>query len=278
MRLVLLACLALLASACSPLVVLNLAVPSRGYAADEGIAYGALPRQKLDVYVPDPSAYPAPRPVIVFYYGGAWQGGERSQYKFIGEAFTSKGFVVVVPDYRVYPEVRYPGFVRDAAAAFAWTQRHVGRYGGNASHIVVMGHSAGAHIGAMLVYNERFLREAGVAPGAVHAFVGLAGPYDFRPDEAALVELLSGEGDTELAMPAHFVKPGAPPALLLQGDSDRRVSITNQEKMVARLQAAGDPVEARVLEGYGHPTILTRLARPLRDQALLDAIAAFAAR
>src|ERR1043166_3822029 len=120
-----------LAAACSPLAVLNAAVPSRGYSVDVGIAYGTLARQRLDVYTPDAAAFPGPRPVVFFLYGGGWQSGERGHYKFVGEAFTSRGFVVVVPDYRVYPEVRYPAFVQDAAKAFAWTHREIARRGGD---------------------------------------------------------------------------------------------------------------------------------------------------
>ena len=278
MRLAFLALAAFLVAACSPLVLLNAAVPSRGYSRESGIPYGTLDRQRLDVYRPDPAAFPGPRPVIFFLYGGAWQGGERGQYKFVGEAFTARGFVVVIPDYRVYPEVRYPAFVRDAAAAFAWTHREAARLGGDPSHIVVAGHSAGAHIGALLAFDERFLREAGLPRGAVHAFIGLAGPYDFTPDEPAIEAALSGEGDAAAAMPTRYVHGGEPPALLLIGDEDKRVARYNQERMAAALRAKGDSVEARVLPGYGHPGILARVAAPIRDPALVDAIVDFATR
>jgi acetyl esterase/lipase len=230
------------------------------------------------VYVPDAKAFPGPRPVIVFFYGGAWQRGERGDHKFVGQTFASKGFVVVVPDYRVYPEVKYPEFVRDAAAAFAWTRREIPRYAGNSAHLVLMGHSAGAHIAAMLTYNERFLKEVGLAPSAVHALVGLAGPYDFEPSEPEITALMSGEGETARAMPARYVGPGAPPALLLQGDADTRVEPANLERLVARLKAAGDSYEARFLPGLSHATILVGLSKPLRNAPLVDEIAAFAAR
>jgi acetyl esterase/lipase len=270
--------LALLAAGCSPLVLLNAAVPERGYTLQDGIPYGELSRQRLDVYTPDAKAFPGARPVIFFLYGGGWQAGERSQYRFVGEAFASRGFLVVIPDYRVYPEVRYPEFVRDAAKAFAWTHREAARLGGDPAHIVVAGHSAGAHIGAMLAFNDRFLREAGLARADVHAFVGLAGPYDFKPEEPSFVAIFSGEGDSDQAMPPRFVHGGEPPALLLIGDGDKRVGRYNQERLAARLQAVGSPVEARVLEGYGHPGIVGRLAAPIRDDRLLQAIVDFAAR
>lgn len=272
------ALLAVLAAGCSPLVILNAAVPDRGYTLQPAIAYGELPRQLLDVYRPEAAAFPGPRPVVFFLYGGGWQSGERTQYKFVGQALASRGFLVVIPDYREYPEVRYPEFVRDAARAFAWTHREAARLGGDPAHIVVMGHSAGAHIGAMLAYNERFLREAGLPRSAVHGFIGLAGPYDFKPEEPALIDLFSGEGDSAQAMPTRFVHGGEPPSLLMIGDEDKRVGRYNQERMEAKLRAAGSAVDARVLEGFGHPGILGRIAAPIRDPRLLEAIVEFASR
>ena len=271
------ALLAFLCAGCSPLTLLNVAVPTGSYEAEKDVAYGALPRQRLDVYVPSKPAT-GPRPILFFLYGGAWQGGERAQYRFVGETFAARGFIVVIPDYRVYPEVRYPEFVRDAAAAFAWTSREAARLGGDPNHIVVAGHSAGAHIGAMLMCNDRFLREVGVPREAVHRFVGLAGPYDFTPDEPDITAALSGEGDASLAMPTRYVRGGEAPALLLIGDSDQRVARYNQERFAAALRAHGDVVEARVLPGLGHPGILVGLSAPLRNEALVSTIADFAAR
>ena len=272
------ALLAFLCAGCSPLTLLNVAVPSSTYRLEEGVAYGGLPRQRLDVYVPARAAPGERRPVLFFLYGGAWQGGERAEYRFIGETFAARGFIVVIPDYRVYPQVRFPAFVRDAAAAFAWTHREAARLGGDPGHIVVAGHSAGAHIGALLACDDRFLREVGLSRDAVHRFVGLAGPYDFTPDDPAISAALSGEGDAALAMPTRYVRGGEPPALLMIGDEDKRVARYNQDRFAAALRAHGDEVDARVLPGLGHPGILVRLSAPLRDERLVATIADFAAR
>jgi acetyl esterase/lipase len=112
-----------LLSAWSPFGAINLLVPKRGYAVHRGMAYGSDPRQKLDIYVPDRLAGPAP--VLLFFYGGGWQGGRRGDYRAFGQAFTSAGMVVAVADYRLYPQVKYPGFVEDAAGAVAWLHGHV---------------------------------------------------------------------------------------------------------------------------------------------------------
>jgi acetyl esterase/lipase len=268
----------LLLAGCSPLRVLNAFVPSGGYELTDGREYGPHPRQKLDVYVPDAVAHPGTLPVIVFLYGGAWQTGERAEYRFIGEALASKGFVVVIPDYRVYPEVSYPAFVEDAAAACAWAHREARRYRGDPRRMVLMGHSAGAHIAAMVAYNERFLAAHGLGRGDVRALVGLAGPYDFVPSEPAIVAALSVGGSADAAMPARYVHGGEPPSLLVTGGRDTRVEPGNQVRLARRLRQSGSEVVERVHPAMSHAGVLARLSAPLRDAGLLDEIAAFAHR
>lgn len=191
--LVLLALAAVLAlSGCSPLRLLNGVIPHDGFERQAGIAYGEGERRRLDVYVPK-GAGPAPRPVIVFFYGGSWKGGDRANYLFVAEALTARGFVVVIPDYRVYPEVRYPGFVEDGAKAVAWTRREIARFHGDASRLYVMGHSAGSLIAAMLAYNDRFLKAEGMERSDIRGLIGLAGPYDFKPVEPDIEAILSGK-------------------------------------------------------------------------------------
>ncbi|MEO7742741.1 MAG: alpha/beta hydrolase [Usitatibacter sp.] len=267
--------LGLLLAACSPLRAVNVLVPERGFERAEGIAYGDDPRQRLDVYVPRVAGAGA-LPVIVFFYGGAWQGGQRGQYLFMAQALASRGFVVVVPDYRVYPQARYPAFVEDGARAVEWTVANIGAHRGDPKRLVLMGHSAGAHIAAMLAYNRRFLDSGSRA--AIQGFVGLAGPYDFKPTEAVVEEILGAEGGTELAMPSHWVRGGEPPSLLVTGDRDTRVEVGNTERLARRLRDAGSPVEVRHYPSLNHSTLLLRFAAPFRDDELLETIAQFARR
>ena len=135
------------AAGCSPAVVLNALAPD-GLAREAGLAYGEGPSRRLDVYAPPAAG--GPRPVVVFFYGGSWQNGKREDYRFAGAALAAEGFVAMVPDYRKYPEVRFPGFVEDGASAVAWARREAARFGGDPSKLWVMGHSAGAHIAALL--------------------------------------------------------------------------------------------------------------------------------
>ena len=149
----------LLLAGCSPLSILNATLPSDTYRATPDIAYGVNARQRLDVY--RPAKAPRAAPVVVFFYGGNWNRGQRGDYLFVGEALASKGFVAVVPDYRLYPEVRYPDFLDDSAQAVQWTMKHIAQSGGDPEQIFVMGHSAGAYNAAMLALNSAYLRAAG---------------------------------------------------------------------------------------------------------------------
>lgn len=269
-----LALLLTLATGCSPVGLLNVLVPGDTFERHADVAYGEGDRRRLDVYVPREAAA-QPRPVVVFFYGGSWKGGSRESYLFVAEALAARGFVVVIPDYRVFPEVRYPGFVEDAASAFAWTHREIARYRGDPGKIFVMGHSAGAQIATMLAYNPRFLANQGLDRSSIRGVIGLAGPYDFVPTAPDIRTILSGEGDVEAAMPARFVRGGEPRSLLITGDGDTTVSPGNQERLARRLREAGSPVEERRFASLNHYTLIGRFAAPFRNVELLEAIAAF---
>ena len=249
------------APGCRPANLLNSLVPEDGYRVERAIAYGDGPRRKLDLYLPVDA--PAGRPVVVFFYGGSWQTGAREDYQFVGEALTSRGWLVVVPDYRLYPEVRYPGFVEDGALAVAWTRRTIAAYGGDPDRIVLMGHSAGAHIAAMLAYDRAFLEAAG-ASGGPAAFVGLAGPYDFLPARDPAIRAIFDVPNPAQSQPLAVAGPDAPPSLLLHGASDVTVSPGNAERLTARLEELDVPVEHIVYPRIGHIAIVVALAAPFR--------------
>ena len=159
------------ASAFSPVAVFGTLVPKDGgVSVVRDIAYGPEPRQYLDVYRPDGEA--SGLPVIFFSYGGGWESGEKADYGFVGKAFAARGYVVVIADYRVVPEVVYPAFVEDNARAVRWLQQEISAYGGDPSRLFLMGHSAGAYNVMMLALSDRF----GVDTSAIDGVVGLSGP------------------------------------------------------------------------------------------------------
>ena len=272
------ALLGLTAAACSPLKVFDAVVPK-----DAGItlvardaAFGPDPRQRVDVYAPRVPS-PRPRPIIVFFYGGSWNSGTKSGYSFVGRALASRGFVVAIPDYRLVPQVRYPVFLQDNAAAVRWVRVHAREFGGDADRIVLAGHSAGAYDAAMMALDPRWLGED---RKAVRALIGLAGPYDFLPFDSPVVRQTFGAvADPVETQPVHYASAGDPPAFLATGDKDETVRPANSDSLAARLRAAGVMVERRRYPDVGHVGLLTSIAKPLRGHAsVLDDMTAFAMR
>ena len=260
------AALAAWLSGCSGAGVLNSLVPADSYSGQEGIAYGSEPRQKLDVYKPLTQAGAAPPPIVVFFYGGNWSKGERADYRFVGEALSSRGAIVVIADYRLSPQFRYPVFLQDSAAALKWTFDHAAELGGTASNIVVMGHSAGAYNAAMVALDPRWLRGAGLPEDRKLAgWIGLVGPYDFLPIVDRQSQVAFDWPNTPRdSQPIEYVRAGLPPALLLAATKDDLVNPQrNSVGMATRLRAAGVPVTLKLYERVSHVTLLASLTKPL---------------
>ena len=262
--------------ACSPLTLLNSLVSDDGYRVESSLAYGDGPRRTLDVSVPDRLNTPAP--IVVFFYGGSWQSGAKDDYRFAAEGLVARGYVVVVPDYRLWPEVAFPGFVEDGAAAVSWAFAHGAGYGGDPARVYVMGHSAGAHIAALLALDWRYLAAVGHDRSQLAGLIGLAGPYDFLPVKSENLKQIFhiGVEDPAPSQPINFAAGGAPPALLVTGDDDTTVYPKNSINLARRLGEAGDRVTLKRYPGLGHIGIVLALARPLPFRAgILDDVDAF---
>ena len=266
-------------ASCSAVGAFNAIVPVDGGAdrVAEGIAYGPHPRQRLDIYRPSTPASGRPAPVVVFVYGGSWTGGSRSDYVFVGRALASRGIVTVVVDYRLVPEVRFPAFVEDVAAATAWTSSHIAGYGGDARRIVVMGHSAGAYNAAMVALVPAYLHAAGFRGPRLAGFVGLAGPYDFLPfDVAATIDAFGAWPRPAETQPVLVAGAGAPRTFVASGSADTTVYPRNTAKLAERLRGLGTPVVARIYPDVSHAGILLALSQPFRGNApVLEDVVAF---
>ncbi|QJE74844.1 alpha/beta hydrolase [Aerophototrophica crusticola] len=263
LRLLVLAAGAIALAGCNAL--LNGTVPGDGYAVSRDLAYGDGPRRTLDLYVPDGA--PADAPLLVFIYGGSWDSGSKGIYPFVGQAFASRGYVTAIPDYRVYPEVRFPGFIEDAAAATVWVEREVAkRRGARPRAVFLAGHSAGAHIALMLALDPTWIIRAGgdacVQPAAA---VGLAGPYDFLPLTSERLKQVFGPGPAgPETQPISFAGGGDPPLLLLHGTDDDTVLPRNAERLAAAVNAAGGQATVKLYDGVGHIRIVGALQYRLR--------------
>ena len=265
-RLFLAALAAIALAGCSATTLLNALVSVGQLDVRNAVAYGEHPRQKLDVYVPRAAA-PGPRPLVIFFYGGSWQTGERGQYLFVAEAIASLGAVAVVPDYRVYPEVVFPAFLDDAAMAVAWSRKHAREFGADPDHVFLMGHSAGAHIAAMLALDPQYLERVGESPRRIAGVVGLAGPYDFLPlTSENLKRIFAPESTIARTQPINFASRGAPPMLLATGAEDTTVNPRNTARLAAKLKSLGVPVTEIRYAGLDHYTLVGYLAAPVRDR------------
>lgn len=240
------------------------------------IAYGGETRQRLDVYSPEDGG-DEPRPIVVFLHGGGWEDGSRAEYRFVGEALVSRGFIAVLPDYRLYPDVRFPVFIEDAALAVRWAHEHAAELGADPDRLFLMGHSAGAHIAAMLNFDERYLAAEGGGREWIRGFIGLSGAYDFLPFMTPrLREIFAGAehlGDTQ---PVCFVDGGEPPTLLLHGEADDIVWPRNSRRLAAAIRSQGGRVAEIYYPDFDHVDTLAAMTVYLRGrEPVLDEIERF---
>jgi len=240
----------------------------------EGVAFGSR-GQKLDVWR-TAGASAQPRPVVIFYYGGGWVKGTRWAYAFAARALANRGFVVVIPDYRKVPGIRFPAFLQDAADAVKWTSDNIADYGGDPARIAVAGHSAGAYNAIMLTLDDRWLDAAGVPRGTIKAAVGLSGAYDFYPwTSKRSRDAMQGVADPAMTQPIVFARPDVPPMLLVTSSEDTTVRPRNADNLTAKLKSLGAPVEYRNYKGLDHEDVVMALSKPYRDKApvLADSVA-----
>jgi acetyl esterase/lipase len=255
---------------------LNASIPREGYHVVRDVAYGDHPRQRIDFYVPE--GLEKPTPVIVFFYGGSWQMGSKDDYRFLGQAFASKGFITAVADYRLYPEVYFPAFVDDSARAFVHVHAKISDYGGDPNNIFVAGHSAGAFNAMMLAANPEYIARAGGKTGCIRGAIGIAGPYDFLPlIDPDIIAIFSKRPAAE-TQPINFVTRAMPPVFLATGVEDDTVLPRNSERLATKLKTLGQEVTLHRYPELGHIGIILSVAYRFRDRSpLLDDIAAFIA-
>ncbi len=265
-------------AACSPLGTLNAVIPSSSYTLNADVAYGPLARQRLDIYRPSSAAPAAGWPVVVFFYGGSWNRGEKADYKFVGEALASRGVLTLVADYRLYPAVRYPDFLKDSALALGYGLNEAKRLSGDTQRVFVMGHSAGGYNAAMLALDARWLSEIGHAPKELAGFIGLAGPYDFlpmtNPDAQPVFFHPNYPPNTQ---PLELVTSAVPRVFLGAAVKDSLIDPQrNTVGLADKLKAARVPVTLRLYDGVSHISLVASLARPLRFLApTLEDVLAF---
>ena len=241
---------------CSAVDALNATVSTDRVTVQRDLAYADFPRGRMDVW--RPAAGGTGLPLVVFIYGGSWKDGSKNDYKFVAAPLAGQGMVVVVPDYRLVPEVRFPTFLEDNARAVAYARAHAAEWGADPHRIFLVGHSAGAYDALMLAVDPHYLADVGMSRNMLAGVVGIATPADFLPlDDAATIAAFGQAPDLALTQPVHFADNRAPPMLLLHGEADDTVYLRNSRAMAAKVQAAGGDVTLKTYPGVGHIGIVT---------------------
>jgi acetyl esterase/lipase len=273
-RNVLAAITALFFAGCERLGFLAANVPAAfgSYQRHTNIAYGPDAQQRLDVYVPESAigreGAARPRPVVVFWHGGRWREGDKADYRFVGAALAESGYVTLVANYRHYPQVKMPEFMQDAALAALWAAAHATDYGGAREHLYLMGHSAGAHLAALVTLDPRYFAAAGQRAPHIAGVIGLSGPYDFLPLLEPDVQDMFGPPPLyPESQPINFVRADAPPMLLVHGLNDDTVKPKNSRNLAAALQAQGVPVTLKLYPKLSHADTVAALTALLRGRA-----------
>lgn len=253
---------ALSLAGCSASYLLNVTSGGGPSAPNEGISYGPHHRQSYDLYWPELTT--DSNPLVIFFYGGSWDSGQRADYAFVGNGLAEEGYVSAIVDYRVYPEVKFPAFVEDGAAAIASIVNGVGK--GRA--IFLMGHSAGAQIAALLALDDRYLAKHNLLPcRTIQGLIGLAGPYDFLPLKKPRLREIFPQEIRAHSQPINYVTQRSPAALLLHGDDDTTVLPRNARRLADALAENGVEAEAILIDGLGHVKIVAALATLLQSSA-----------
>jgi acetyl esterase/lipase len=265
--------LASLAAACSPLGALNALAPKEKNSKllKANVAYGADRRQAYDVYAPVNIAADTDSglaPMLVFFYGGGWNSGSKDLYTWAGRALASLGYVVVVPDYRLVPQVRFPVFLEDSEAAVRHAMANADAYGADAQRLGLMGHSAGAYNAIMLTLAPNYLNLPANGPNPVKAVVGVAGPYDFYPfDVESSINAFGQWPKPEETQPVNYAHKTGTKFQLIYSTADKLVAPKSARNLAAKLEAAGDDVELVRYDKPSHPDMVAALSLPLRGRA-----------
>lgn len=225
--------------------------------------------QKLDVYAP---AEGKNHPIVFWIHGGGWRKGSKQGVAKKPQAFADKGFVFVSTDYRLFPDATAKQMMDDLARSLRWVVDHAKDYGGDPNTIFVMGHSAGAHLAALLCTDDRYLKAQGLSLSIIKGCVPVdVAVYDI-PKRVSEGKLGTGnyvavfgateEQQKDLSPVAHCASGKSIPPFLILHVADRPDTKSQSEWFAARLKEAGVPAKVVAGEGKTHGTINSELGLP----------------
>ncbi|AYO53798.1 alpha/beta hydrolase [Acinetobacter wuhouensis] len=233
-------------------ITINGLTPKKGYSIKHNVAYGLKARQRLDLYVSNQTQL---KPLIVFVHGGAWSHGDKTAYKFVGEAFSRFGYDVAVMNYHLAPTHKFPSYIDDLAIALNFLEQQQSRLGISTAKIALIGHSAGAFNIASLLYHPQHYSLA--IKQNIKAFIGIAGPYHFDYKGDPLAEDAFDQAvPYQQVMPYYFVEKNEVKHYLFLAQNDQIVKDTNSLDFKQQLIAQGNHCEIVTIPKTGHISIM----------------------
>ncbi len=218
-----------------------------------------LERCKLDVYLPAVAGSNR-FPTIVWFYGGNLTSGSKAGPKALAASLAREGVAVVLPDYRLSPRAKYPAYIEDAAAAFAWTHWHIAGLGGRADRVYLAGHSAGGYLVLMVGLDAHYLQAEGLDPTNIAGVIPVSGQtmthYTVRAERGLAQTTITADA----AAPVFYCRKETPPMLVLYADHDMPAREEENQYLVAVMHWAGnDRVTGRQISGRDHGSIASRM-------------------
>lgn len=220
-----------------------------------------LERCRLDLYFPQEIKK---FKTIIWFHGGGLTSGN----KYIPEQLRNQGFAVVAVNYRLYPQIKAPDYIDDAAAAVAWVFKHISKYGGDASKIFVSGHSAGGYLTSMIGLDRSYLRKYDVEADSIAALF----PFSGHAITHLTVRAERGITDTKVVVddlaPIYHIRKDAPPYIIITGDRELEMLGRYEENayMFRMMQLIGHQNTVLYeLDGFNHGAMANPAFYILRD-------------
>ncbi len=226
------------------------------------VPYGDRPEATMDLFLPPPTA--APAPVLVFIHGGFWRSLDAATFSFVGAAFAPRGALVAVLDYPLIPQVRMAEIVAHVRQAVTWLARNAGEHGGDPRRIHVAGHSAGGHITALCL-DQAWQREADLPPRCIRGGLSISGVFELEPLRLSAQQDTLGftAEEADLWSPQRRIPQEAAPLIVAVGGAETQEFIDQSLDFAAAWSAASHDAQVHVVAGANHIDILTgALARP----------------
>jgi acetyl esterase/lipase len=229
-------------------------------------------KNKLDLYLPKGQK---DFPVLLFVHGGAWKQGDRKMYSALGNMFARNGIGAVTVSYRLSPKFKHPAHIEDVARAFAWTHGNIARHGGRPDQIFICGHSAGAHLVALLATNVDYLKQEKLSPANIKGVIPISGVFEITPGR--LADVFGTDPDVlRQASPIRNLTGKQPPFLLIYAEKDYAKFDEYARTMEQALKKQGTEASSVMVKDRTHITIIIN-ATYTEDPAA-QAILAFVAK